>query len=185
MKTEVGSVGETPISQAAHYNEFAHEDTTAKLFLMSSITYFFIVGIVALMIAAKFVWPSLMGTIPMLTYGRLRPLHVNGMLFGWLLAADMGLMYYVIPRLCGVKLWSEKLGVATAALWNFIILSAVVVLLLGLNQGLEYAELPLPLDVLVVVAWVMFGTNIFMTVATRKYVQMYVTIWYCLGTILW
>ena len=179
------SIGATPISQAARYNESLHEDTTAKLFLASSITYFFIVGIIALIIAAKFVWPSLMGTIPLLTYGRLRPLHVNGMLFGWLLAADMGLMYYVIPRLCGVKLWSEKLGQATAALWNFIILSAVVVLLLGINQGLEYAELPTWLDVLVVVAWIMFGTNIFMTVATRKYVQMYVTIWYCLGTILW
>ena len=179
------SIGATPIFQAARYNESLHEDTTAKLFLASSITYFFIVGIIALIIAAKFVWPSLMGTIPLLTYGRLRPLHVNGMLFGWLLAADMGLMYYVIPRLCGVKLWSEKLGQATAALWNFIILSAVVVLLLGINQGLEYAELPTWLDVLVVVAWIMFGTNIFMTVATRKYVQMYVTIWYCLGTILW
>jgi cytochrome c oxidase cbb3-type subunit 1 len=179
------SIGATPISQAARYNESLHEDTTAKLFLLSSISYFVIVGLVALVIAAKFVWPSLMGTIPMLTYGRLRPLHVNGMLFGWLLAADMGLMYYVIPRLCGVKLWSEKLGQATAALWNFIILSAVVVLLLGINQGLEYAELPLWLDVLVVVAWIMFGTNIFMTVATRKYIQMYVTIWYCLGTILW
>lgn len=179
------SIGAAPISQAARYNESLHEDTTAKLFLISSISYFFIVGIVALVIAAKFCWPSLMGTIPMLTYGRLRPLHVNGMLFGWLLAADMGLMFYVIPRLCGVKLWSEKLGVATAVLWNCIILSAVVVLLLGINQGLEYAELPLPLDVLVVVAWIMFGTNIFMTVATRKYVQMYVSIWYCLGTILW
>jgi cytochrome c oxidase cbb3-type subunit 1 len=179
------SIGAAPLSQAARYNESLHEDTTAKLFLASSISYFFIVGIIALIIAAKFVWPALMGTIPLLTYGRLRPLHVNGMLFGWLLAADMGLMFYVIPRLCGVKLWSEKLGQATAALWNFIILSAVVVLLLGMNQGLEYAELPTWLDVLVVVAWIMFGTNIFMTVATRKYVQMYVTIWYCLGTILW
>ncbi|MBL8171102.1 MAG: cbb3-type cytochrome c oxidase subunit I [Acidobacteria bacterium] len=177
--------GEIPVSAAARYNESIHQDTTARLFLASSITYFFIVGIVALVIAAKFVWPQLMGTIPMLTYGRLRPLHVNGMLFGWLLAADMGLMYYVVPRLCGVRLWSEKLGIATAALWNVIILGAVVTLLLGVNQGLEYAELPLPLDVLVVVAWVMFGANIFMTVATRKYTQMYVTIWYCLGTILW
>ena len=54
------------------------------------------------------------------------PLHVNGMLFGWLLAADMGLTFYIVPRLCGVQLWSEKLGVATAALWNVIILGAVV-----------------------------------------------------------
>ena len=123
--------------------------------------------------------------MPYLTYGRLRPLHVNGMLFGWLLAADMGLTYYIVPRLCGVKLWSEKLGVATAALWNVIILGAVVALLGGYNQGLEYAELPLPLDILVVVAWIMFGVNIFATIATRKYTQMYVSLWYIMGTILW
>jgi cytochrome c oxidase cbb3-type subunit 1 len=162
-----------------------HEDTTAKWFLLSSVTYFFIVGIIAIVIAAKFVWPELLGTIPAFSYGRLRPLHVNGMLFGWLLAADMGLTFYLVPRLCGVPLWSEKLGVATAALWNVIVLAAVVALPLGMNQGLEYAELPLALDVAVVAAWVMFGANVFMTVATRKYTAMYVSVWYIMGTILW
>lgn len=177
--------GEIPVSPAIRGNESIHEDLTAKWFLISSITYFFIVGIIALAIAAKFVWPQLLGTIPHLSYGRLRPLHVNGMLFGWLLAADMGLSFYLIPRLCGVKLWSEKLGLATVVLWNGIILGAVVSTLMGWNQGLEYAELPLPLDIAVVIAWVMFGVNIFATVATRKYTQMYVSIWYTLGTILW
>jgi cytochrome c oxidase cbb3-type subunit 1 len=162
-----------------------HEDTTAKWFLLSAVAYFFIVGIVAVTIAAKFVWPELLGTVSVLTYGRLRPLHVNGMLFGWLLAADMGLTYYIVPRLCGTKLWSEKLGVATGILWNIIILSAVVSLLAGWNQGWEYAELPFVLDVLVVVAWVMFGANIFGTIATRRYPQMYVSLWYMMGTILW
>jgi cytochrome c oxidase cbb3-type subunit 1 len=162
-----------------------HEDTTAKWFLISSVMYFVIVGIIAVTIAAKFVWPSLLGTVQYLTYGRLRPLHVNGMLFGWLLAADMGLAYFIVPRLCGVKLWSEKLGIATAALWNVIILGAVVSLLAGWNQGLEYAELPMFLDVLVVIAWIMFGANIFGTIMTRKYEQMYVSLWYIMGTILW
>jgi cytochrome c oxidase cbb3-type subunit I len=162
-----------------------HTDTTAKWFLVSAIGYFFIVGIIALTIAAKFCWPEMLGTVPYLSYGRLRPLHVNGMLFGWLLAADMGLSYYIVPRLCGVKLFSEKLGVATAALWNVIVLGAVVSLMAGWNQGFEYAELPLPLDILVVIAWVMFGVNIFGTIARRKYQQMYVSLWYIMGTILW
>src|SRR3954467_9376136 len=137
-----------------------HTDVTARWFLVSAIGYFFIVGIIALTIAAKFCWPELLGTVPYLSYGRLRPLHVNGMLFGWLLAADMGITYYIVPRLCGVKLWSEKLGMATAALWNVIILGAVVTLLAGYNQGWEYAELPMWEDILVVIAWVMFGANI-------------------------
>jgi len=176
IPTGVGSVS---------HAESIHEDTTAKWFLLSAITYFFIVGIIALIIAAKFVWPQLLGSVSILTYGRLRPLHVNGMLFGWLLAADMGLAYYLVPRLCGVKLWSEKLGVATAVIWNIIVLGAVVALPLGFNKGWEYAELPTPLSVLVVVAWVCFGINIFATIATRKYNQMYVSLWYIMGCILW
>ena len=163
----------------------AHSDTTAKWFLLSAIGYFVIVGIIALTIAAKFVWPELLGSAAYLSYGRLRPLHVNGMLFGWLLAADMGLTYYIIPRLCGVRLWSEKLGIATAVVWNVIVLGAVVSLMGGYNYGLEYAELPIPLKILVTIAWVMFAINIFGTIATRKYEQMYVTIWYMMGCILW
>jgi cytochrome c oxidase cbb3-type subunit I len=162
-----------------------HADTTAKWFMLSAVGYFFVVGIIAIVLAAKFVWPQLLGTIAPFTYGRLRPLHVNGMLFGWLLAADMGLACYIVPRLCGVKLWSEKLGVATAVLWNVIVLGAVVMLLAGMNQGWEYAELPMSLDILVVVAWIMFGVNMFGTVAVRKYEQMYVSTWYTLGCILW
>src|SRR5579884_1101619 len=96
--TTIAAPGETKVAPVT-----GHTDTTAKWFLISSISYFFIVGIIALTIAAKFVWPSLLGTVQYLTYGRLRPLHVNGMLFGWLLAADMGLAYFLIPRLCGVK----------------------------------------------------------------------------------
>ncbi len=162
-----------------------HEDTTAKWFLASSVLYFFIVGIIAIVIAAKFCWPDLMGTTSWLSYGRLRPLHVNGMLFGWLLAADMGLAFYVIPRLCGVPLWSEKLGVFTAALWNVIVLGAVVSLLMGRNQGWEYGELEPVLDALVVVAWILFGANLLMTIAQRKHQAMYVSIWYIMGTIVW
>ena len=162
-----------------------HSDLTARWFMLSAIGYFFLVGIIALTIAAKFVWPEMLGTVPPFAYGRLRPLHVNGMLFGWLLAANMGLACYMVPRLCGVPLWSEKLGVATAALWNLIVLGAVYSLMAGYNQGFEYGELPLSLDVLVVVAWVMFGANIFATIARRKYQQMYVSIWYVMGTILW
>jgi cytochrome c oxidase cbb3-type subunit I len=183
MGVETASKREARAQAAA--GAAVHTDTTARWFVLSSIVYFFIVGIIAIVIAAKFVWPELLGTVSIFTYGRLRPLHVNGMLFGWLLAADMGLTFYLVPRLCGTRLWSEKLGVATAVLWNIIVLSAVVLLPAGSNQGLEYAELPLPLDVLVVVAWVMFGVNIFATIGMRKYVQMYVSLWYVMGTILW
>ncbi|MEZ5307092.1 MAG: cbb3-type cytochrome c oxidase subunit I [Pyrinomonadaceae bacterium] len=181
----IQDVGAAAAASTTGFQDSIHEDKTVKLFLISSVSYFFIVGIVALIIAAKFVMPSFLGSVQYLTYGRMRPLHVNGMLFGWLLAADMALMYYIVPRLCGVKLWSEKLGAATAVLWNVIILSAVVSFVMGWNQGWEYAELPFILDVGVVTAWIMFGANIFMTISTRKYKTMYVSLWYAMGTILW
>ncbi len=142
-------------------------------------------GLFALIVAGKLNMPTLLGNVSWLTWGRLRPIHVNGMLFGWLLAADMGLCFYMIPRLCGVKLWSEKLGLATLGLWVAIVLGAVVTLAMGMTQGLEYAELPFVLDCGVVVAWIMFAVNIIATVATRKYQQMYVSIWYIVGSILW
>jgi len=162
-----------------------HTDTSAKCFIVGAICYMVIAGIFALIIASKFVWPEFLGSVQYFTYGRMRPVHVNGVLFGWLLAADMGLAFFLVPRLCGVKLWSEKLGVATWILWNVIILSAVVTILGGYQKGLEYADLPTWVSVLVVIAWVMFGINIFGTVATRKYQQMYVSTWYIMGTILW
>jgi len=162
-----------------------HEDRSAFFFLLIAGLFFVVSGLVALIVAAKLQIPTLLGNISWLTFGRLRPIHTNGMLFGWLLAADMGLCFYLVPRLCGVKLWSEKLGMATMYLWVFIILSAVVTLALGQNQGLEYAELPNWLDVFVVIAWVMFAINIFATVAKRKYEQMYVSLWYILASILW
>jgi hypothetical protein len=137
--------GSAPTAQTGG---LVHADTAAKWLIISSIVYFILLGIVAIVIAAKFVWPTLLGTVAALGYGRLRPLHVNGMLFGWLLAADMGLAFYIVPRLCGVRLWGERLGVATVALWNIIVLGAFVALMAGWNQGLEYAELPLALDVL-------------------------------------
>src|SRR5512134_1159730 len=90
-----------------------HEDRSAFGFLMVASLFFVVSGLIALIIAGKLHFPTLLGSVAWLTYGRLRPIHTNGMLFGWLLAADMGLSFYLVPRLCGVKLWSEKLGMAT------------------------------------------------------------------------
>ena len=130
---------------------------TVRLFLISSISFFLITTIIGLMVAIKFVWPEFMGNMAWMTFGRMRPLHINGVLFGWLLAADMGLLYWLVPRICGNKLWSEKLGIATGIIWNSVILGAIYTTLSGHTQGLEYAELPFLLDVMVTVAWVMFG----------------------------
>ncbi len=158
---------------------------SAKAFIISSVMFFVISTSIGLLLAIKFLWPEFMGSTPEFTFGRMRPLHVNGVLFGWLLAADMGLLYYVVPRLCGNKLWSEKLGMFTVIVFDLIILAAVFTTLGGVTQGLEYAELPWFLDIGVTLVWVLFGVNIFGTIITRKHQKMYVALWYTMGAIVW
>jgi cytochrome c oxidase cbb3-type subunit I len=170
---------------AAQAQAAPHRDLAARWFIISSIVFFAISAAVGLMVATKFLMPEFMGTAPWLTFGRMRPLHVNGILFGWLLSVDMGLLYYIVPRLCGNRLWSEKLGLVTVAAFSLIILGAVFTTLSGRTQGLEYAELPFILDVGVTLVWVMFGFNIFATIATRKHEKIYVSLWYTMGAVIW
>ena len=162
-----------------------HEDKSARWFLYTAILFFLVTITIGLTMAIKFVAPEFLGGIASLGFGRLRPMHTNGVLFGWLLAADMGLCFYLVPRLAGVKLFSEKLGMATLGLWVVIILGAVVTFAMGDNQGKEYLELNMVLDILVTIAWVMFAINIFATIAKRKYENMYASLWYIMGTIFW
>ena len=162
-----------------------HEDKSARWFLYTAILFFLVTITIGLIMAIKFVAPEFLGGIAALGFGRLRPTHTNGVLFGWLLAADMGLCFYLVPRLAGVKLFSEKLGMATLGLWVVIILGAVVTFAMGDNQGKEYLELNMVLDILVTIAWVMFAINIFATIAKRKYENMYASLWYIMGTIFW
>ncbi len=162
-----------------------HEDKSARWFLYSSILFFLITITIGLIMAIKYIYPEFLGGIAALSFGRIRAIHTNGVLFGWLLAANMGLAYYVVPRLCGTKLFSEKLGMATLYIWVFVVLAAVVTLGMGDTQAREYLELNIWLDLLVTVAWVLFAINIFVTIAKRKYEQMYVSLWYIMGTIFW
>jgi cytochrome c oxidase cbb3-type subunit 1 len=162
-----------------------HEDKSAQMFIYLSIVFFLVTITIGLIMAFKFVWPEFLGGIAALSFGRIRPMHTNGVLFGWLLAADMGLAYYIVPRLCGVKLFSEKIGILTFFLWIIIILSAVVTLGIGITQSKEYLELTWWLDILVAIVWVLFSFNLFATIAKRKYEQMYVSLWYIMGTLFW
>ena len=173
------------MAQEAVAGKILHEDKSARMFIYMSITFFLVTILVGLIMAIKFIAPEFLGGIGALSFGRIRAIHTNGVLFGWLLAANMGLAYYIVPRLCGTKLFSEKLGMATMWLWVGIILGAVVTLASGNTQGREYLELNMVLDILVTIAWVMFAVNIFGTIAQRTYEQMYVSLWYLMGAILW
>lgn len=160
-------------------------DSAAKHFWYSSVVWLLISMLAGLVVALKQSFPDFLGGTTFLTYGHVRPIHTNGVLFAWLTTNFIGGLFYMIPRLCRVPLYSEKLGHITGVLWNIIILLAVVTLSMGITTGVEYAELILPIDILVAVAVILVGINIFATLTRRQEKQLYVSIWYTVGSLVW
>ena len=170
--------------QAAIPHPSESVDLTARLMILTSLAYLPIGMLVGATLGMKLLAPS-MGEIFFLSFGRLRAFHTNVVLFGWLLQAGMGLIYYMVPRLCNNRLFSEKMGLATWLLLNVAVLGGGGGLLLGYNKGIEYAELGVPFDILVTVAWVLLVINIVVTIARRRVKYMYVALWYVLGALAW
>ncbi|MGM9458144.1 cbb3-type cytochrome c oxidase subunit I, partial [Lacticaseibacillus rhamnosus] len=91
----------------------------------------------------------------------IRTIHTNGVLLAWLSMAMVGAMFYMIPKLTRTPLWSERLGNLTCIIWNLAIAAAVVVICMGYSTGVEYAELPLVLDIGVIILCVLMSINLF------------------------
>ncbi|HHL45070.1 MAG TPA: cytochrome-c oxidase, cbb3-type subunit I [Gammaproteobacteria bacterium] len=152
-----------------------------RWFTIMAVVYLVVGTLVGVIIASQLAWPVLNFDIAELTFGRLRPLHTNAVIFAFGGCALMATAFYSVQRTCGVPLWSNKLAWFTFFLWNFIIVSAVITLPLGLTQGKEYAELEWPLDLLIAVAWLCYSFNFAMTIAKRKTSHIYVSNWFFLG----
>ena len=138
-----------------------------------------IVGmLVGVIIAAQLIWPDLTYGIPWLSYGRLRPLHTNAVIFAFGGSALFATSYYVVQRTCQVRLFCEKLANFTFWGWQLIIVSAAITLPLGITQGKEYAELEWPIDILITLVWVAYAIVFFGTIVKRKVKHIYVANWF-------
>jgi cytochrome c oxidase cbb3-type subunit 1 len=138
-----------------------------------------IVGMaVGVFIAAQLIWPDLTFGIPWLSYGRLRPLHTNAVIFAFGGSALFATSYYVVQRTCHTRLFCEKLANFTFWGWQAVILSAAITLPLGITQGKEYAELEWPIDVLITLVWVAYAIVFFGTIWKRKVKHIYVANWF-------
>ena len=160
------------------------QDTAAKTLVIGSTLFFGMALTMGLLTALKFIMPTV-GEIEYLSLPRVRMLHTNINLFGWLLQANMGVLLWILPRVLHTKLFSEKLGVAMAALYNLTILGGLVCIVLGRVKNVEYGEIPPPFDYLVAACWLMFTINVIGTIAKRKVKYLYVTVWYTLGAVIW
>ncbi|MCF6209839.1 MAG: cytochrome-c oxidase, cbb3-type subunit I [Gammaproteobacteria bacterium] len=152
-----------------------------RWFSVAAVIYLVFGTLVGVLIASQLAWPVLNFDIPYLTFGRLRPLHTNAVIFAFGGCALMATAFYSVQRTCGVKLWSNKLAWFTFWGWNLIIVSAVVTLPLGLTSGKEYAELEWPIDIAIAVVWISYTVNFVMTIANRKSSHIYVSNWFFLG----
>ncbi len=168
------------------FSEFLPEkNKTALLFIITSAVWMIVATFVGLLAATELIAPDLTKGMGWLVFGRLRPIHVNLVLFGFVTPGLLGAAFYYIPRLLRTGIYCEKLGMLTVGLWNLMLLAGMITLSAGLTQGREYAEMIWPVDMMVVAVFGMALYNMLMTVKERQEPILYVSVWYvCAALIL-
>ncbi len=148
-----------------------------RQFAVMSVVWGVVGMLVGVIIAAQLLWPEL-NLASWLSYGRLRPLHTNAVIFAFGGCALFATSYYVVQRTCEVRIFSDRLAAFTFWDWQLVIVLAAITLPLGITQGKEYAELEWPIDLLLAVVWVSYAVVFFGTLARRKVAHIYVANWF-------
>jgi cytochrome c oxidase cbb3-type subunit I len=156
----------------------AYSDTAVRLFALAAVLWGVVGMLVGVVIAAQLTWPELNFGIPFLSYGRLRPLHTNAVIFAFGGCVLFATAYHVVQRTCQTRLFAPGLALFTFVGWQLVILAAAITLPLGITSGKEYAELEWPIDLLIAVVWVSFAVVFFGTIGTRKVRHIYVANWF-------
>ncbi len=157
---------------------------TALGFALTSAVWMAIATFTGLLGATELIAPDLTSAWGWLEFGRIRPIHVNLVIFGFVGPGLFSAAVYILPRLLRTSLYSERLGVLTVSAWNITLLAATVSLSLGYSQGREYAEMVWPIDVLIVVGLLLLFFNLVMTVRKREEPVLYVSVWYMLAAVI-
>jgi cytochrome c oxidase cbb3-type subunit I/II len=116
------------------------------------------------------------------TFGRLRPIHTNAIIFAFVGNCMFTGIYYSLQRLCKARMFSDKLSWIHFWGWQLIIVAAAITLFFGYTTGKEYAELEWPIDIMITLVWVVFGVNMFGTIFKRRESHLYVAIWFYIAT---
>jgi cytochrome c oxidase cbb3-type subunit I len=160
--------------------------SASRNFLISAIFWLVFGTSAGLLAGALMAWPDLTAGVSQLSFGRIRPVHINGILIGWLSMGYVGCMFYLSTILSGRKtLWSERLGNFTLIVWNLMLVFGILSIANGYTEAREYAELQGPFDWMVLVGLLTVGVNVYMTVLTGAEKKWYVSIWYFLGALFW
>jgi cytochrome c oxidase cbb3-type subunit I/II len=171
-------------AQNENLEHFSFDDDITRKFVIATLLWGVIGMLVGVIIAAQLAFWQLNFGIPYLTFGRLRPLHTNAVIFAFAGNAIFAAVYYSTQRLCKARMFSDVLSRIHFLGWQAIIVSAAITLPLGITVSKEYAELEWPIDIAITLVWVVFAVNFFGTLIYRRERHMYVALWFYIATIL-
>ena len=161
--------------------QFSYDNKIVRNFMIATMIWGVAGMLVGLLAATQLVVPDLNLT-SWLTFGRIRPLHTNAVIFAFVGNGIFAGVYYSLQRLLKTRMWSDKLSQFNFWGWQIIILSALITLPMGYTTGKEYAELEWPIDIAITLVWVVFGWNMMATIINRRVRHLYVAIWFYIAT---
>lgn len=162
--------------------KFYYDNKIVRNFAYATIVWGAVGMLVGLWVALQLVFPTMLNITQYFSFGRLRPLHTNAVIFAFVGNGLFMGVYYSLQRLCKARMFSDKLSYIHFWGWQLIIVAAAITLPLGLSNGAEYAELIWPIDLAITVIWVVFGWNMFATIIKRREKHLYVAIWFYIAT---
>ena len=168
--------------RGADIETFKYDNHVVRAFAIATAIWGLVGTAAGLLIACQLFWPQLNLDTPFATFGRIRPLHTNAVIFAFVGNGMFCGIYYSLQRLCKARMFSDALSWINFWGWQAIIVSAAITLPLGLTTSKEYAELEWPIDIAIAVIWVAFTINLLGTVIKRREKHMYVAIWFYIAT---
>ena len=162
--------------------KFSYDNEIVRKFTIATVIWGLVGMLVGIIIATQLFVPSLNLNIPFLTFGRIRPLHTNAVIFAFVGNAIFMGVYYSLQRLCKARMFSDMLSNFHFWGWQLIIVAAAITLPMGITTSKEYAELEWPIDIMIALVWIAFGINMFGTIIKRREKHMYVAIWFYIAT---
>lgn len=162
--------------------KFSYDNRIVRNFAFATMLWGVVGMLVGLLIATQLFAPELNFSIPFLTFGRIRPLHTNAVIFAFVGNAIFMGVYYSLPRLLKTPMFSKLLSNIHFWGWQLIIVAAAITLPLGITTSKEYAELEWPIDIAITLVWVVFGINMIGTILKRRESHIYVAIWFYIAT---
>jgi len=163
--------------------QFSYDNKIVKQFAIASMVFGVVGMLVGVLIASQLFAPALNFNIPYTTFGRIRPLHTNAVIFAFVGNAIFMGVYYSLQRLCKARMFSDLLSQIHFWGWQLIIVLAAITLPLGMTSSKEYAELEWPIDILITIIWVVFAINMIGTIIKRREKHIYVAIWFYIATL--